>query len=200
MLRAALAIALLVGVVSCGTDDPPLDTSAACVEQPLPTGAVEGAVNCRLDARLAIEVSGAVELKRTVATSLAINEFWKGKLPEAAWFANLGMGVPADHGERTKFRAGFDIAPGTYRGPGTYEFTGERPTVEGLSSPLESAAFLEITSLDPADIGLVIYGEMVQPCRLRVIDRLTRGRLSCPELAADDGRTVSLRMSWAPAA
>jgi hypothetical protein len=194
MLRVLAAAALLAGSLAC-TGNATERATCDPVGEGTPT---PGVLRCRIDADLEIVVDGELTFQDSGTYGLIVNELFGEELPNLVWFGNLGMetfiDIDADH----KYRFGFDIAPSAYRGDGTYELTAERRSVEGLESPVTDAAFLEIISLDPDELGTFTYG-LEEPCRLEVTEHLTFGEIECPTLTDDRDRTISLEVSWAPA-
>lgn len=201
MLRTARILATVIAVLTmaaCGggsASDRPSACRPYTGESPLPSGAAK----CRVEARVSIEVTGAERFEHAGTSGLVINELFRGVLPRETWFANLGMEVPVDYAEFEKYRFRFDVAPGTYRGPGEYRLTRERPSLRGLESPLTDKVALEITSLTETRIGAFVYDRLEEPCTLTIRERLEAGSLNCSKLADGEGNIVTLSVRWAPA-
>lgn len=188
LIGTGAAVLTLVG--ACGSDAKPCRNDYAASPRP------KGTFSCTLHAEVTLRVRGAEKIDDTGRRALRIFEFYKGVLPKETWYASVRSEIPVDFRKNQKYGVGFDIAPGTYRGPGRYTLSEERPDLRGLQSPVTSAAFVEITSLVPSRVGLFKYGEFVKPCTVEVQSRMRGGRLRCPALADDAGREVSLDMTW----
>jgi hypothetical protein len=152
-----------------------------------------------MQANVTVNVDGAYAFSKSGTYPVLVTEFYKGKLPQATWFASLAMVQPELFAENLRFIVGWDIAPGTYRGPRRYTLTAERPKVEGLSSPLRSDGFVQITSLVKEDLGVFKFGTLLEPCTLVVRQKVASGNLRCPKLADERGKEVSLALRWEPA-
>jgi len=110
-------------------------------------------------------------------------------------------------GER--FRWAFDVL-GAYNGAGTYMVPaggGQGPQPGGLETGLRSSAFLlHVTLAEGVDHGppyteeellsATAYDQVLQDCTIIVSDDEATGTVDCPELANNEGHTISMDVTW----
>ena len=135
-----------------------------------------------------------------VEAALHVDTFHGGDVPAQATFLSVAMLRHLELPDGSRFRVGFNVAPGTYEGDGTYEITAEGIEVPGeagnVRTPTGGNAFVEVVAPQGTDPAIVRFEELGRPCRLEVSSRGSRGDLRCPELRAADDRRVSLEWSW----
>jgi len=131
---------------------------------------------------------------------VSVDTFHGGDVPEQARYLSAAMPLHLSAPDGSRFRVGFNVAPGTYRGDGAYELTEEGIEVPGdvgtVRTPLGANAFVEVIAPPGAEPPFVRFDQLGAPCRLNVSRAGSRGQLSCPELRAEDGRTVRLDWTW----
>ncbi len=188
-LAAALLVVSALGACGNGDDDADVLPSPLAIETPAP-----GAEIRIHAAEVAIEIRGAIEVDVHDTARVQVTEILGEGTPQATWFLQVGFAEPVFLEEHRLFHVGFDLAPGLYRGAGTYELSEEGASpIEG-SGGLASGVIIRLSEL--AEGTHAEFGRFVAPCSLEVTQKAIRGEVDCPELADEEGRSISLAMSW----
>jgi len=191
MLTRAL-LTLLLTLTACATSTPA--TLRSPVEAKTPR---EGHREETRHARLRMTVTGVDELAFTVDTETLIRlvEIYQGKNPTTIYFLSVSAAenLMLPDGRTVLYSA--DLAPGLYRGPGSYELSDKGgTTIAGVES-LGSGAYVQVARGEP-DAVFGRFDQFDQPCSLSVTTEARTGTVRCPALLDADRRMVSLVWSW----
>lgn len=185
-------IAALVLLVFAGACAKPLTKPIA-----ISTGAA-GAVTRTVHARVTMTISGADTVAFTKDTQLQIVEIIghvHGKdIPTITWFLSVSAGEEIQLQDGRYFLYDADLAPGIYRGPGTYKITAlPQNNPAGVPNPFQGGAtYVQFIEKQ----GLVRYDRVAQPCTLIVSKQQRTGNVDCPRLEDKGGQSVRVRWSW----
>lgn len=189
-MRRAIIAALLLALVACG------DTKGL-------TPAVRGSTPAPGDTRLfykvhlTMSVTGAETFIIDTETLLDVHEIAGERNPVAIWFLTVSAGdrLLTEEGRVVSFSA--DLAPGTYRGPGTYVLDGKaQGKVLGVETNIGSAAFLMVADLRTTPPRAARYGVLVEPCTMVFEEDAVRGSVTCPALGNDAGPGKDIKLTW----
>lgn len=190
--RAAFVVALALALAAC---------TAPKGLQPPVRGSTPAPGDTRLfyKVHLRMQATGAESLTVARDTVLDVHEIAAERNPVAIWFLTVSVGERfiLPDGRMLIFSA--DLAPGTYRGPGTYTIDGKtQGKVLGVETNIGSAAFLAISDLRAAPPRATRYGVLVKPCTLTFEADAARGSVRCPALGdeAAPGKTIAWNWEW----
>lgn len=178
-LRIVAAAALALAA-ACSSEPKPLDVSPRTVEGTLRV-VVTGDERFRYEERVPLRIYVAAD----------------PRIPKEVRFLSVGIVLPRALADGRGFRVAFDLLG--YTKDGEYSFGGEASPgeIEGVPLPegIASNAFVDLYTPAGARVPIHFY-RLGAPCALTVRDGAGSGRLRCPKMADDKGRTVSLLMEW----
>jgi hypothetical protein len=99
-----------------------------------------------------------------------------------------------------RVRAAFDLT--RYKGDGSYRIKAGSPrdllAVAGTTGPApdQSNVLFQVWADGKTDAQPEVFDKAIEPCPLTVKDSGHSGRLQCPRLTNDSGKTFSLDMRW----
>jgi hypothetical protein len=199
-LRTHVApIVAFILTASCGSGAKPTTApdTAACSKPAGPTGSpVAGVSTCQVARQVTVRIAGDESIADAGPQPMAIIQFYKGKVPQPSWLvsAQLAAPVPIPARENETYRAGFQTAPGTYRGPGRYVLKLQNEEGKPALNAVDEV-FLEIIR-PSAPEKVIRYDRFVRPCDVRVGTLALEGTLDCPDIASTGGHHVSMTMRW----
>lgn len=190
-IATAALLGLLVSVASCS------DAPRALRPPVRASTLAPGDTRSFFKVTMHSETTGAEEFTLDTETVLDVHEISGGTNPVAIWFLTVSVGetLVAPDGSFVTYSA--DLAPGSYRGPGTYTIDGGgQSTVLGVKTNLGSAAYLALVSTtNPGPPAR--YDVLVKPCTLVYTRHARTGSISCPELGnAETRKAITWSMRW----
>ena len=214
MLRRAIVLAAVVLAVltsSCG------ERQEDASQQPTPGPSIDpDEVSKSVPSHLKLEVDGEVVLSYDADTPLRIVTIDEPGL-EQVRFLSVGIETFKKIGDG-QFRIAFDLV-GVYDGPGTYELPkvggDDEPAADAdadaeeaaeqvagdLSKPILTYYVMKDAASTPGADSIEaahVFENAQQPCEVEVGRDARSGKLSCPEVADAEGKTVSIEMTWEP--
>lgn len=188
---AIVGVALLALLAACAKA--PRALQPAAVSSTLAPGDTRSYFKVKLH----METTGAEEFTLDTESLLDVHEISGGTNPVAIWFLTVSVGetLTAPDGSFVTYSA--DLAPGSYRGPGTYTIDGGgQGTVLGVKTNLGSAAYLALVSTtNPGPPAR--YDVLVEPCTLVYTRHARTGSVSCPQLGnAETRKAITWNMRW----
>lgn len=137
--------------------------------------------------QLTVKVTGATVIDFTGTTPLQIIVADQRNIAPNLRFTSVTVAQAVKAGT-VRFQGGFNLSG--LGGDGRFEI-GPRPASPSPGT-IPSAAYLHV--LSPATVR---YDQPGKPCILEIHDDARNGRLECPELRSDSGKSISLTMTWA---
>jgi hypothetical protein len=117
---------------------------------------------------------------------------------------SVGFLLPqkTDEDPKNRFRWAFDLLNAYEDEPGTFEISSQAINPQGLRS-LAFLIWMRVKdgsieqAQDESEVEfLERFGEVRQACTVEIGEDVLSGSMACPELANDEGETVSLKVSW----
>lgn len=196
MLRRAALLAcaaLLLPACGSGTSDDARALEPAVRE----TTRRPGSVRSVYLADVTLKVTGAETLTWTKRTKIDVDEIRGEAIPKQLWFLSASAAQSTDTAPDGRMLAySVNVAPGTYRGPGTYVIsTDPGPPVDGVRPNIGGNAYVQFLTVQPT-VEVVRYDQLTKDCSFVYAAEARSGSLTCPQLSSEDGASVSFTWTW----